>query len=295
MNDAPDLAAVTEVQQQIWSKGDFAMVANLVFNVSRGPRRGARDRPRRAGARRRLRQRQRRDRRGAAHLGNTVGADYVPALLERGRERAAAERLESSSSRPTPRTCPSRTASFDVAMSIFGAMFAPDQQKTAAELLRVVKPGGRIGMANWTPDGAVGEMFKTIAKHAPPPPGVDRRCSGAPRSACASCSATGSPTCGSSAASRASRSAPPTTTSSSSAPTSARPRSAYERVGAGGRAGADRRPARLPRGGEHRRRPRAGARGRVPAGGRDARLARRALRSSAAATTRIAAPIEEHA
>jgi SAM-dependent methyltransferase len=58
-------------------------------------------------------------------------------------------------------------------MSIFGAMFAPDQPKAAAELLRVVKPGGRIGMGNWTPDGAVGTMFKTIAKHAPPPPGVD--------------------------------------------------------------------------------------------------------------------------
>ena len=58
-------------------------------------------------------------------------------------------------------------------MSIFGAMFAPDQQKAAAELLRVVKPGGRIGMGNWTPDGGVGEMFMTIAKHAPPPPGLD--------------------------------------------------------------------------------------------------------------------------
>jgi hypothetical protein len=58
-------------------------------------------------------------------------------------------------------------------MSIFGAMFAPDQQKAADELLRVVKPGGRIGMANWTPAGSVGTMFKTISKHAPPPPGLD--------------------------------------------------------------------------------------------------------------------------
>ena len=106
--------------------------------------------------------------------GNTVGADFVPALLERGRERAAAERLEvefveGDAAGPALRGRRASTSS----MSIFGAMFAPDQEKAAAELLRVVKPGGRIGMANWTPDGAVGQMFKTIAKHAPPPPGVD--------------------------------------------------------------------------------------------------------------------------
>ena len=83
--------------------------------------------------------------------GNTVGADYVPALLERGRERAAAERLEIEFVEADAQDLPFEDASFDVAMSIFGAMFAPDQEKTAAELLRVVKPGGRIGMANWTP------------------------------------------------------------------------------------------------------------------------------------------------
>ena len=106
--------------------------------------------------------------------GNVVGADFVPALLERGRERAAAERLdvefvEGDAAGPAR----SRTASSTSSMSIFGAMFAPDQEKTAAELLRVCKPGGRIGMANWVPDGAVSELFMTIAKHAPPPPGVD--------------------------------------------------------------------------------------------------------------------------
>ena len=103
--------------------------------------------------------------------GGTVGADYVPALLERGRERAAAERLEVEFVEADAQDLPFEDASFDVAMSIFGAMFAPDQPKAASELLRVVKPGGRIGMANWTPDGAVGKMFMTIAKHAPPPPG----------------------------------------------------------------------------------------------------------------------------
>jgi ubiquinone/menaquinone biosynthesis C-methylase UbiE len=173
MSDAPDLAAVTQIQQQIWSKGDFSMVASIVFNVSDnlaealdivpdervldvacGSGNGAISAARRS-------------------WGGTVGADYVPALLERGRERAAAERLEVEFVEADAQDLPFEDGSFDVAMSIFGAMFAPDQPKTAAELLRVVKPGGRIGMANWTPEGSVGQMFKTISKHAPPPPGVD--------------------------------------------------------------------------------------------------------------------------
>ncbi len=104
--------------------------------------------------------------------GNTVGADFVPALLERGRERAAAERLEVEFVEADAADLPFEDGEFDVVMSIFGAMFAPDQEKTAAELLRVCKPGGRIGMANWVPDGGVGKMFMTVAKHAPPPPGV---------------------------------------------------------------------------------------------------------------------------
>jgi SAM-dependent methyltransferase len=97
----------------------------------------------------------------------------VPSLLERGRERATAERLEIEFVEADAQDLPFADAGFDVAMSIFGAMFAPDQEKTAAELLRVVKPGGRIGMGNWCPDGDVGVMFRTIAKHAPPPPGLD--------------------------------------------------------------------------------------------------------------------------
>ena len=173
MNDSPDLAAVTQAQQQIWSKGDFAMVAGIVYNASEnlaealelipgervldvacGSGNGAISAARRT-------------------WGGTVGADYVPALLERGRERAAAERLEVEFVEADAQELPFEDGSFDVAMSIFGAMFAPDQAKAAAELLRVVRPGGRIGMGNWTPGGAVGAMFKTIAKHAPPPPGVD--------------------------------------------------------------------------------------------------------------------------
>jgi SAM-dependent methyltransferase len=173
MNETPDFAAVTQVQQQTWSKGDFAMVANIVYNASEslaealdivpdervldvacGSGNGAISAARRT-------------------WGGTVGADYVPALLERARERAAAERLEIEFVEADAQDLPFEDASFDVAMSIFGAMFAPDQEKAAAELLRVVKPGGRIGMANWTPDGSVGKMFRTITKHAPPPPGLD--------------------------------------------------------------------------------------------------------------------------
>ncbi len=173
MTEQPDLKAVTQVQQQIWSKGDFAMVANIVYNASEnlaealelvpdervldvacGSGNGAISAARRT-------------------WGNTVGADYVPSLLERGRERAAAERLDVEFVEADAQDLPFEDASFDVAMSIYGAMFAPDQEKAASELLRVVKPGGRIGMGNWCPDGAVGTMFKTISKHAPPPPGVD--------------------------------------------------------------------------------------------------------------------------
>jgi SAM-dependent methyltransferase len=173
MSDAPDFKAATEAQQAIWSEGDFAMVANLVVKVSEdlaealgivpdervldvatGSGNGALAAARRA-------------------WGNTVGADFVPALLERGRERAAAERLEIEFVEADAQDLPFEDASFDVTTSIFGVMFAPDQPKTAAELLRVTKPGGRIGMANWSPGGGVGQMFQTIAKHAPPPPGVE--------------------------------------------------------------------------------------------------------------------------
>src|SRR4051794_9130851 len=173
MNDSPDLAAVTGVQQKTWAKGDFSVVANLVYmdaehlaaalelvpgervlDVACGSGNAAIAAARRT-------------------LGGTVGADYVPALLERGRERAAAERLDIEFVEADAQDLPFEDASFDVAMSIFGVMFAPDQSKTAAELLRVVKPGGRIGLACWTPEGSVGEMFKTMAKHAPPPPGVE--------------------------------------------------------------------------------------------------------------------------
>lgn len=172
MSDAPDFGAITQNQRRVWSEGDFAMVAGLVnmvaeelaeelrilpdervLDVACGSGNGALAAARRA-------------------WGNTVGCDFVPALLERGRERAAAERLAVEFVEGDAQALPFGDGSFDVAMSIFGAMFAPDQERTAAELLRVVRPGGRIGMANWTPDGGVAKLFMAVAKYAPPAPGT---------------------------------------------------------------------------------------------------------------------------
>ena len=93
----------------------------------------------------------------------------MPALLERGRERAAAEGLAIEFRQADAEALPFADASFDVVVSTFGVMFTPDQDKAAAELLRVCRPGGKIGLANWTPDGFIGQLFKTIGKHLPPP------------------------------------------------------------------------------------------------------------------------------
>jgi SAM-dependent methyltransferase len=118
-----------------------------------------------------------------------VGVDYVPALLDRARQRARAEGLEASFQEADAEALPFPDASFDVVLSTCGAMFAPDQEQTASELLRVCRPGGRIGMVNWTPDSYVGELFWAIGRYLPPPPGCGPRSSGAARSGCTSCSA----------------------------------------------------------------------------------------------------------
>jgi SAM-dependent methyltransferase len=101
-----------------------------------------------------------------------TGVDYVPSLLERARQRATAEGLEVTFQEADAEDLPFPDGSFDVVLSTCGAMFAPDQERTASELLRVCRPGGRIGMVNWVPDGYVGELFRAIGRHLPPPPGV---------------------------------------------------------------------------------------------------------------------------
>ena len=173
MTDAPDFAAATAAAQQTWSDGDFSRVASIVngvaedlaealellpddrvLDVATGSGNGALAAARRTWV-------------------GTVGADFVPALLERGRERAAAERLDVEFVEADAQHLPFEDASFDVVTSIFGAMFAPDQKRMARELLRVVKPGGRIGLASWTPDGRMADFFAMIGKHmGPPPPGT---------------------------------------------------------------------------------------------------------------------------
>ncbi|HWB69171.1 MAG TPA: methyltransferase domain-containing protein [Solirubrobacterales bacterium] len=170
MSEQAGLEAIRKAQQQTWSDGDFSMIAGLVMMVAEelaealevmpgervldvacGSGNGALAAARRS-------------------WGNVVGVDFVPSLLERGRERAATERLEIEFVEGDAAELPFEDASFDVVISIFGAMFAPDQERAAAELLRVCKPGGRIGMANWVPDGPISELFKALAKYTPPPP-----------------------------------------------------------------------------------------------------------------------------
>lgn len=172
MGDAVEIEKLRQGQLRTWSQGDFAMVAGLVMmaaeelaeslqimpgertlDVACGSGNGALALARRS-------------------RGETVGIDFVPALLERARQRAGAERLDIEFLEGDAAELPFKDASFDAVTSLFGSMFAPDQEKAASELLRVCAPGGRIGMANWVPDGPVSGMFVIIAKHVPPPPGM---------------------------------------------------------------------------------------------------------------------------
>src|SRR3954449_5094031 len=167
----PDLAAVKERQQQAWASGDFSVVASRivltaeqlcdsadlhagwrVLDVATGSGNAAIA--------------------AARHGCTAVGIDYVPSLLERGRERAAAEGLAVELIEGDAEALPFADASFDAVMSVFGSMFAPNHAQAAAELLRVCRPGGTIALASWTPDGFIGELFRTVAAHVPPPPGV---------------------------------------------------------------------------------------------------------------------------
>jgi ubiquinone/menaquinone biosynthesis C-methylase UbiE len=103
---------------------------------------------------------------------DVVSTDYVPELLARGRKRADAEGFRIEFKEADAEALPFKDESFDVVLSTFGAMFAPDHDKTASELLRVCKRGGKIGLANWTPEGFCGQLFKTIGKYNPSPAGL---------------------------------------------------------------------------------------------------------------------------
>ena len=166
-----DLTEVKRRQQAMWASGDFHAVAALIQPVAEelvdalDPVAGWRVLDVACGSGNAAI--------AAARAGAVaVGVDYVPALLERGRRRVKAEGLPVELLEGDAEAIPFRDASFDAAVSVFGSMFAPDHEQAATELARVVRPGGRIGLATWTPNGFIGEMLKTVASHVPPAPGI---------------------------------------------------------------------------------------------------------------------------
>jgi SAM-dependent methyltransferase len=168
---APDLAAVKTKQQTMWASGDFHVIAALIHPVAETLAQaldleaGSRVLDVATGSGNAAI--------AAARTGAVVtGVDYVPALLERGRRRAEAEGVEIELVEGDAETLPFPDASFDAVISVYGSMFAPNHAQTAAELVRVTRPGGRIGLATWTPDGFIGEMLKVVSAQVPPPPGV---------------------------------------------------------------------------------------------------------------------------
>ena len=167
----PDYAAIKTRQQAAWASGDYARIG-VTLQIVGETLAEVMDLPAGASAL---------DvaagngnvtlalaRRGAA----VVSTDYVPALLDRGRQRAEAEGLPIAFQVADAEALPFADGSFDAVTSTFGVMFAPDQERAAAEMLRVCRPGGRIGLANWTPDSFIGEVFRTLGRYMPPPAGL---------------------------------------------------------------------------------------------------------------------------
>jgi len=170
-NATIDLAAIKARQRTAWSSGDYARIGttlqivgetlceavdlrsgHYVLDVAAGNGTATL-----AAARR---------------FADVVSTDYVGSLLDLGRERAKADRLPVTFQEADAENLPFPEASFDVVLSTFGVMFTPNQEKAASELIRVCRPGGKIGLANWTPEGFIGRLFKTIGKYIPPAPGV---------------------------------------------------------------------------------------------------------------------------
>ena len=166
-----DLDAIKRKQQVTWASGDFGIIGTTLQIVGESLceavdlRAGARVLDVAAGN-------------GNAALAAArrfavvTAADYVPALLEDARRRAAGERLPLETREADAEALPFDDGSFDVVLSSFGVMFAPNHGRAAAELVRVCRPGGRIGLANWTPRGFIGQLFGVVGRHVPPPYGV---------------------------------------------------------------------------------------------------------------------------
>jgi len=168
---APDYTEIKRRQQATWASGDFAVIGvtlqivgeslaeavdiradDRVLDIAAGNGNATL-----AAARR---------------FANVTSTDYVPDLLDNGRTRAAAEGLEVDFRVADAEDLPFPDGHFDVALSTFGAMFTPDHTRPAREMLRVVRDGGRIGLANWTPEGFIGQLFKVIGAYIPPPAGL---------------------------------------------------------------------------------------------------------------------------
>jgi ubiquinone/menaquinone biosynthesis C-methylase UbiE len=166
-----DFAAVKQKQRAAWSAGDYAVIGTTLQIVGEtlcealDLRAGERVLDVAAGN-------------GNATLAaarrwcDVTSTDYVGAMLERGKARATAEGLAVQFEEADAEHLPYPDASFDVVLSTFGVMFTPNQQLAAGEMARVCRPGGRIGLANWTPSGFIGELFKLIGRYIPPPAGV---------------------------------------------------------------------------------------------------------------------------
>jgi ubiquinone/menaquinone biosynthesis C-methylase UbiE len=167
----PDLPAVKTRQQAMWASGDFAVIGTTIqlvgelvceaVDLQAGERvldvAAGNGNATLAAARR---------------FGRVTSTDYVPALLENGRKRAEAEGADVTFQVADAEALPFPDASFDVVLSTFGVMFAPHHEQAARELMRVCRPGGRIGVACWTPEGFLGQLFRAVARHVPPVPGV---------------------------------------------------------------------------------------------------------------------------
>ena len=167
----PDFAAIKQRQQATWASGDFAVIGTTLqivgeslaeaVDVCAGERvldvAAGNGNATLAAARR---------------FAQVTSTDYVPALLDKGRERARAEGLAVQFQVADAEQLPFDDGGFDVVLSTFGAMFTPDHGRTAREMLRVLRGGGRIGMANWTPEGFIGRLFKVIGAHVSPPAGL---------------------------------------------------------------------------------------------------------------------------
>jgi len=168
---APNFVAIKQRQQATWASGDFAIIGTTLQIVGESLAEAV-------------------DVRAGEHVldvaagnGNAtlaaarrfasvISTDYVPDLLDKGRERAHAEGLSVEFQVADAEDLPFDDGSFDVVLSTFGAMFTPDHGRAAREMLRVLRDGGRIGMANWTPEGFIGRLFKVLGAYVPPPAGV---------------------------------------------------------------------------------------------------------------------------